>query len=237
MKREKYIFPLIALISTVLFSGCSKEPPQRIGTAFGIKTGIRATEKKVARSCRFNWRGIAGEVEIFCTPHTYTVWKVDFVATETSPEKIRGALLKEWHIRAVNDGKITLPQSTITISPEYSRGPGGMRVSVTDNAAAKLNRQECSMPEAILSQKQREASENIMLLEEAMEHFFTDTGTYPRLLPELTGNILQRDKWNGPYIEKIPLDPWQMPFHYLPAPNGKSYELFSGGKNGTDRIR
>ena len=42
--------------------------------------------------------------------------------------------------------------------------------------------------------------------------------------------------WNGPYVEKPPLDPWNNPYKYrCPGTNNKSsYDLYSMGKDGQE---
>ena len=44
------------------------------------------------------------------------------------------------------------------------------------------------------------------------------------------------NNWNGPYIEKPPVDPWGNPYKYTcPGTNNKtSYDLFSAGKDGIE---
>lgn len=43
-------------------------------------------------------------------------------------------------------------------------------------------------------------------------------------------------RWRGPYIEKIPVDPWGNPYHYrYPGTrNTRSYDLWSNGPNGIE---
>lgn len=43
--------------------------------------------------------------------------------------------------------------------------------------------------------------------------------------------------WNGPYIEKDPLDPWGHPYVYVsPGVHRSDYDLSSKGKDGTSEI-
>lgn len=49
----------------------------------------------------------------------------------------------------------------------------------------------------------------------------------------LTAPANKADRWRGPYIEKLPLDPWGEPYHYA-APgthNKDSYDIWSAGKD------
>ena len=43
-------------------------------------------------------------------------------------------------------------------------------------------------------------------------------------------------RWRGPYIEKIPVDPWGNPYHYrYPGTrNTSSYDIWSNGPNGIE---
>ena len=49
-------------------------------------------------------------------------------------------------------------------------------------------------------------------------------------------------KWNGPYLEQLPKDPWQKPYRYAnPGTHGKNVEVFTlgldnvSGGQGSDR--
>ena len=73
----------------------------------------------------------------------------------------------------------------------------------------------------------------------ALDAFHLDMGQYPSSLGELVqpsgGNPA---RWRGPYIEKLPRDPWDSPYQYqFPGqhtPN--SYDLWSAGPDGTQMI-
>ena len=74
----------------------------------------------------------------------------------------------------------------------------------------------------------------------ALKLYELDNGSYPttsqglaalRVKPStnpLPGN------WNGPYIEKDPIDPWGRPYIYVsPGVHRSDYDLSSKGKDGT----
>jgi general secretion pathway protein G len=64
-----------------------------------------------------------------------------------------------------------------------------------------------------------------------------DTGSYPTteqgLKALLTAPAARQDKWKGPYIEKLPDDPWGQPYQYrYPGTrNPDGYDLWSLGPN------
>ncbi len=238
MKRRGYIFAVLLIAFATLLSGCGKkEAPLRIQEAFGVRLGILNRQKQKDPGRVLRWQKIPGSVEIFCTPHTKTIWRVDFVTTETTMENIHRATTDQWHCKINSSGEARLKQSTIKAVPEYRLGPAGIRLSVIDHNGQQLNAKEKQMPEVILAEKHRLAYETIIIIEEALEHFFTDTGHYPLLLSELVENPWQYPRWDGPYIDSVPLDPWHNPYHYHRNADGKGYDFFSGGKNGRDKIR
>ncbi|MCM8819142.1 MAG: type II secretion system protein GspG [Candidatus Omnitrophica bacterium] len=54
-----------------------------------------------------------------------------------------------------------------------------------------------------------------------LEQVKTDTGLYPGFLSDLLSNSppkTQEKGWNGPYTNKIPLDPWGNPYFYKVPP-------------------
>ena len=64
-----------------------------------------------------------------------------------------------------------------------------------------------------------------------------DTGQYPstaqglQALVERPSEIAEED-WDGPYMDKIPKDPWHQEYIYrYPGEHTKGYEVFSKGKD------
>ena len=73
------------------------------------------------------------------------------------------------------------------------------------------------------------AKTQINLLEDALSSYRLDVGTYPSDLQGLVQNIDESEKWDGPYIKKIPMDPWGTPYYYaFPGEHGE-YDLVSFG--------
>jgi general secretion pathway protein G len=64
-----------------------------------------------------------------------------------------------------------------------------------------------------------------------------DMGSYPPTEPGLNALLTapsgQANKWKGPYIEKLPEDPWGQPYQYLypGTRNTDGYDLWSLGPN------
>jgi general secretion pathway protein G len=75
----------------------------------------------------------------------------------------------------------------------------------------------------------------------ALGNYEVDIGQYPKSLQDLVvmpGN-LSKDRWHGPYLDTVPLDPWHNGYiYYFPGKhNQNSYDLLSAGpdgKEGTD---
>ena len=73
----------------------------------------------------------------------------------------------------------------------------------------------------------------------ALDAFEVDNGFYPRNLQDLVTQPQTARAWHGPYIDSVPVDPWQIAYiYYYPGKhNPGSYDLLSAGpdqKEGTD---
>ena len=76
-------------------------------------------------------------------------------------------------------------------------------------------------------------------IKSALGAYEVDNGNYPKSLQDLLVQPSNARNWHGPYLEKMPLDPWGSPYvYYFPGkhtPTG--YDLLSIGpdlKEGTD---
>jgi general secretion pathway protein G len=70
-------------------------------------------------------------------------------------------------------------------------------------------------------------------IQDAIKIFKLNTGSYPETLDELIMDPGTRG-WNGPYIERPPLDPWGEPYIYQQASCGPlPFELITFGADGT----
>jgi general secretion pathway protein G len=78
------------------------------------------------------------------------------------------------------------------------------------------------------------AKADIASMKTALDAFEVDNGYYPKSSNGL-GDLVQAPRdarnWHGPYIEKIPTDPWGNPYSYqFPGKhNPGSYDLMSAG--------
>jgi general secretion pathway protein G len=73
----------------------------------------------------------------------------------------------------------------------------------------------------------------------ALDAFEVDNGFYPKSLQDLVQQPSNAKNWHGPYLDRLPVDPWQNPYvYYYPGKhNANGYDLLSvgpDGKEGTD---
>lgn len=68
----------------------------------------------------------------------------------------------------------------------------------------------------------------------ALRQYRVDTGSYPKSLQGLLRQPDGATNWRGPYLDKIPVDPWGNDYHYeLPGRRSMDgYDLFSAGPDG-----
>jgi general secretion pathway protein G len=76
-------------------------------------------------------------------------------------------------------------------------------------------------------------------IKSALGQYEVDNGYYPKSLQDLIQQPSNAKNWHGPYLDNLPLDPWQNPYvYYYPGKhNQTSYDLLSvgpDGKEGTD---
>jgi len=72
----------------------------------------------------------------------------------------------------------------------------------------------------------------------ALKMFELDNGFFPTTDQGLDALVSKPskpptpDNWNGPYLERLPLDPWGRPYLYkCPGTHGFDYDLYSLGRN------
>jgi general secretion pathway protein G len=80
------------------------------------------------------------------------------------------------------------------------------------------------------------AQTQIRLLEDALQSYKLDVGHYPSSLDCLMENVDQEEKWEGPYMKKVPKDPWGYEYQYLPDGdhNQGEFDLCSFGADGQE---
>ena len=86
--------------------------------------------------------------------------------------------------------------------------------------------------------KVKAARAQVELLGTALDTFRLDVGRYPNSqegLAALRQRPFGTDRWDGPYLKKdVPKDPWERPYYYRsPGENGRPYDLYSLGADGT----
>lgn len=87
--------------------------------------------------------------------------------------------------------------------------------------------------------RQAAARADLSSIKTALDAFEIDNGYYPRNLADLFQQPGDAKNWHGPYLDKVPQDPWGNNYLYT-CPgrhNANSYDLASTGpdsKEGTD---
>ncbi len=70
-------------------------------------------------------------------------------------------------------------------------------------------------------------------LPSAIDMYEMDVGEYPQSLADLITNP-GVENWDGPYLKKVPKDPWKREYHYkVPGDHGLGYDVACMGKDGT----
>jgi general secretion pathway protein G len=84
--------------------------------------------------------------------------------------------------------------------------------------------------------RQAAAKADISSLKVALSAFELDTGRFPTAeegLQVLVDKPADVQGWTGPYVEKVPNDPWGHPYIYRnPGSGNKDFDLFSSGPDG-----
>ncbi len=76
-------------------------------------------------------------------------------------------------------------------------------------------------------------------IKSALGQYEVDNGFFPKSLQDLITQPSNAKNWHGPYLDKLPSDPWGNPYiYYYPGKHSaNSYDLLSAGpdgKEGTD---
>jgi len=85
--------------------------------------------------------------------------------------------------------------------------------------------------------RQTAAHTQIAALGAALDAYEVDVGTYPRLLQDLVVKPRDAQSWRGPYLDKIPLDPWEKAYIYVfpgrrNAAGARGYDLSTTDRTG-----
>ncbi len=73
-------------------------------------------------------------------------------------------------------------------------------------------------------------------IKSALGNFEVDNGSYPHSLQDLVVAPGNAKNWHGPYLDKLPIDPWGNPYiYYFPGKHNPSgYDLLSTGFDGKE---
>jgi general secretion pathway protein G len=77
---------------------------------------------------------------------------------------------------------------------------------------------------------------DISSIKTALDAFEVDNGYYPKNMQDLLQAPNNAKNWHGPYLEKVPQDPWGNNYlYYYPGKhNQNSYDLLSVGPDGKE---
>lgn len=79
----------------------------------------------------------------------------------------------------------------------------------------------------------RIAQLQVEIVGSAIDQYRTDIGEYPVGLEQLLGPLEPEPKWLGPYVsERHLIDPWNRSLYYRVENDGRSFVLFTLGKDG-----
>lgn len=108
---------------------------------------------------------------------------------------------------------------------------GALAVMVVPRLAGRGER-------ALVTVAQVDISANIA---SALKLYELDNGSFPTTAQGLEALLIKPTappaprNWNGPYLEKKPIDPWGEPYQYTsPGIHGTSYDLYSYGPDKTN---
>jgi len=75
---------------------------------------------------------------------------------------------------------------------------------------------------------------DISAVKTALDAFEVDSGFYPKNLNDLLQQPRDSKNWRGPYLDKVPQDPWGVPYIYAyPGKhNATSFDISSSGPDG-----
>lgn len=72
-------------------------------------------------------------------------------------------------------------------------------------------------------------------IESALDSYRLDMGKYPKELSDLVKNSTGKSAWDGPYMKRIPKDPWENDYQYVaPGKHNKDFDLSSMAGDGQE---
>jgi len=79
------------------------------------------------------------------------------------------------------------------------------------------------------------ALQDIRKIEQAISLFRYDTGHFPEDLRELVREPDDVKRWNGPYLQSEPRDPWGNRYDYrVPGNDDREFDVWSNGRDGQE---
>ncbi len=77
---------------------------------------------------------------------------------------------------------------------------------------------------------------DLSAIKTALDAFEVDNGYYPKSLQDLLQQPNNAKNWHGPYLDKVPQDPWgnNYLYYYPGRHNQNSYDLLSVGPDGKE---
>jgi len=81
--------------------------------------------------------------------------------------------------------------------------------------------------------EQTRISQDLRVIEGALKFYRLDNYRYPTQqqgLQALVDKPTGAERWNGPYLEQLPLDPWGVPYRYRnPAQQAREFDIYTLG--------
>ena len=81
-------------------------------------------------------------------------------------------------------------------------------------------------------------AQDIRTIESALKFYRLDNFRYPTQAQGLDALMTvpgDADRWNGPYLEDMPLDPWGEPYRYrYPGTNDKDFNVYTLGADNVE---
>lgn len=82
------------------------------------------------------------------------------------------------------------------------------------------------------------AKQDIRAIESALRLYRLDNFSYPtegQGIEALVAEPAGARAWQGPYLERLPQDPWNVPYRYaIPSEHGKEYDVFTYGRDNVE---
>ena len=230
---------LAILIGILFWCSCSENQPEKITSvedhAFGE---ILENKDSDIREIPVKFLTDRDTLEIRTSVGTHRIWQISIIVPEVPgsgdpQELLRDAVAKKYSLKFGSTMKLSLPGTEIEISRAFDRGERGARCTFTDpelqNSAVKETAEAGNARKLLI----RQAEKDILNLEYTVNAFHDETGVYPASWEWLINDPKVKN-WQGPYIKKVPLDPWGREYCY--ERTAKGYVIYSAGADGKSRI-